>query len=70
METFICVTEADFPAWFMESRYSHAREVADRYIDEHEIILARRADGQVQVIHDGYLDSEVIAELMRWAAGG
>lgn len=67
METFIVEDESNLPEWLR----GRALEHASAYLEEgSHVVVARRADGDIQVVPDGEpLDADVIADLLRWAAG-
>lgn len=68
MEIFICDEASDFPPCLR----GHAHECALQFLADDEyapVVVARRADGDVQVVPEGHLDAEVIANLLKWAAG-
>lgn len=66
-EAVICESVADLPAWCA----GHAVDVAVTAEAEGEtpIVVARRHDGDVQVIPFAAHDPEVIVAFLRWAAG-
>ena len=67
METLIVERVEDLPDWLT----SHQVDLATEYLDDgYHIVIARRGDGESQVIPDGDLDTSVIADLMCWAVGG
>ena len=67
MKIAICTTKEEIPTWIPAGLY----ESAVRYIEEDDaiIVVARRRDGDTQVVPDGRLDAEVIGDLLTWAAG-
>lgn len=66
MKVVICADVGQFPTWIGD-----AYESAIDHLNEHGcVIIARRADGQVQAIPEDYIDAEVMRDLLVWAAGG
>ncbi len=67
MEVIICHDEDEFPTWLK----GHYLDSAIMHIEDGDTaVCARRSDGEVQVVPDGEpLDDDMIANLLRWAAG-
>lgn len=71
MQTYIIDSEDLLPDWLRGRPKEKAEEILD---DGMRVILARRSDGQIQVIPEGStlggLDAGTISALMYWAASG
>lgn len=66
-ETVICDEVDELPTWLR----GHALDVALQAFDEDDdatVVVARRRDGEVQVVPAGHLDADVIASLLKWAS--
>ncbi len=66
MKVIICHVEGDLPNWLK----GHSLDIAIMHIEDGDsVVCARRSDGDEQVVPDGDpLDTNVIANLLKWAA--
>lgn len=67
MTIVVCQKMGDIPLWLLD--HPAERALAMRML-EHEpsVVVAKRHDGAILVVAEGYQDGEEIEALMRWAA--